>query len=340
MQEALATSAGKTRQVLVYVGTLSPSYPDTWWPKLVESGSAPGRHVTCISGPEDWPIEWEDVKRCNPLTRVNPLLRATLKREFLEAQGASDKRRTFRAYRLNILSSGDGRDVLLTVQDWQRVIARPVPPREGRPIIALDCGASCSWSGAAAVWPNGRLETQDVATTEAADSVAAGTYQSLCDRGTLHIDTGRRIVDPRTVVDGVLAQWDNPYVLICDRYKYREILDAVDGRVGVVERIPRWRESSEDITALRRMALDGTLAVSPGSVGICNLGLREAIIEHEGSGSMRLLKRRQARSKNDVPAAMILACGEALRMEPSLADIDGNESGEPDLQLEDVEASP
>ena len=50
---------------------------------------------------------------------------------------------------------------------------------------------------------------------------------------------------------------------------------------------------------------------------------------------MRLLKRRQARSKNDVPAAMILACGEALRMEPSLADIDGNESGEPDLQLED-----
>ena len=42
--------------------------------------------------------------------------------------------------------SGDESTVLLTVTDWERVTAREVPEREGRPIVGVDLGGGRAWS--------------------------------------------------------------------------------------------------------------------------------------------------------------------------------------------------
>ena len=54
----------------------------------------------------------------------------------------------FLSYRLN-RPSGDESEVLLTVGDWERVTAREVPEREGRPIVGVDLGGGRAWSAAA-----------------------------------------------------------------------------------------------------------------------------------------------------------------------------------------------
>ena len=63
----------------------------------------------------------------------------------------------FQSYRLN-LPSGDESTTLLTVNDWERVVARPVPDRSGGPVVGVDLGGGRPWSAAVAIWPNGRCE--------------------------------------------------------------------------------------------------------------------------------------------------------------------------------------
>ena len=43
------------------------------------------------------------------------------------------------------------------------MIARPVPERDGRPIVGIDLGAGRAWSAAVAIWRSGRVEALAVA---------------------------------------------------------------------------------------------------------------------------------------------------------------------------------
>ena len=45
--------------------------------------------------------------------------------------------------------------VLLTVEDWRRVLARPVPPGQGLRFVGVDAGANLSWSAATFAWADG-----------------------------------------------------------------------------------------------------------------------------------------------------------------------------------------
>ena len=56
----------------------------------------------------------------------------------------------FLSYRLN-RPSGDESEVLLTVGDWEKVTAREVPERQGRPIVGVDLGGGRAWSAAVAL---------------------------------------------------------------------------------------------------------------------------------------------------------------------------------------------
>ena len=67
----------------------------------------------------------------------------------------------FLSYRLNV-PTDDESAMLLTVDDWQRC-ARPVPFREGQPIVRVDLGGGGAWSAAMACWRNGRIEALAVA---------------------------------------------------------------------------------------------------------------------------------------------------------------------------------
>ena len=54
--EAVTGAIGKRRMTVVLIGTLSPAAlvgPASWWPDLVKSGSADGRHVALLQADEE-----------------------------------------------------------------------------------------------------------------------------------------------------------------------------------------------------------------------------------------------------------------------------------------------
>ena len=117
------------------------------------------------------------------------------------------------SYRLNI-PSGDESTMLLTVDDWERVTARPVPEREGRPIVGIDLGAGRAWSAAVALWRSGRVEAlavapglPDLAAQEKRDRVPPGTYRALAAGGALRVAAGLRVQPPAALYRAVTAAW-------------------------------------------------------------------------------------------------------------------------------------
>ena len=47
---------------------------------------------------------------------------------------------------------------MIPAHDWDRMLERPIPEREGAAVLAIDLGASRSWSAATLMWKNGRTE--------------------------------------------------------------------------------------------------------------------------------------------------------------------------------------
>ena len=56
-----------------------------------------------------------------------------------------------------------------------------------------------------------------------------------------------------------------PVKIICDRFRLKDLVDAVRGACPLEPRVPMWAQQSEDIRALRRIVRDGPLVVSPES---------------------------------------------------------------------------
>ena len=127
--------------------------------------------------------DFSEVLRVNPVAAINPYLKQTLEREHRAALKSERAARTFRQYRCNIPGDPVDSQPLVTTAEWQRVCARPVPEIcEGKPVVGVDLGGNRSWSAAAAIWPNGRIEAwalapgvPSLAEQERDDQVADGT---------------------------------------------------------------------------------------------------------------------------------------------------------------------
>ena len=203
MIDALRTSLGKkANQKILLIGTKSPAEPDTWWPRMLDDGDGDGVVVKTLAADPGQPWDkWSTVLACNPMIRCNPSLRKTIKRELLAARKNSHLRPTYEAYRLN-LHRQTNMTMLLEVEDFKRVEARPVPPREGNPIVGLDLGSNRSWSAIWCLWKNGRSEVfalcpgiPDLATRERQDAMPRGFYQKLSDDGVLILEREKRIAE-------------------------------------------------------------------------------------------------------------------------------------------------
>ena len=327
MFDALSTSGGKTETTLILIGTKAPAPEGNWWRRLVDTGTEPGTYVQVHHAPEvdedgDVPgwSSWKTIRRANPLIDFNPFLRPKLEDERRKARKDEDARRRFISYRLN-RPQQPARSVLFTVTQWRRVEARPVPVPVGRPIAGIDTGSSRSWSTAALLWPNGRLDgfaimpgLPDVQAQEARDAKSRGRYQSLMDDGRLEVDEGRRVVRVETLINRVMAF--RPRCIVTDSFRFREVLDAVKGRAPVIQRRMRqsWSEPTEQIQATRRLALDGALAVVPEARRLFRFSLAESSVEHDSSGNVRLVKLDEnSRTRDDLAAALVLACGQMAR---------------------------
>ena len=232
------------------------------------------------------------------------------------ARRDSRLRARFLSYRLNS-PARDESAVLLQVADWKRTLARTLPARDGSPVVGLDLGQGRAWSAACAIWPSGRCEAAAVApgipsiqAQEKRDGVQPNTYARLLEVGALRTAEGKRVPDVSSLMD-TIRLW-NPSVILCDRFRHSEVLDA-DPPALVVPRVSRWSSATEDINALRRIAADGPLAVGPGSRSLVGASLSVSTVKCDDSGNVRMTKSGQNTARDDVSAALILAAGEWQR---------------------------
>ena len=317
LADAIDTALGKpgSRMRVCYVGTVAPALAG-WWPELIKAGTSGRTFVEALQGdPERWD-QWPAIRKANPLTAISASFRAKLLEERDAARGDSRLRARFMSYRLN-KPTGDESTMLLTVADWEMVIARPVPPRDGRPLVGVDLGGGRAFSAGVALWRSGRCEAVAIApgipsivSQEKRDRVPSGQYQRLIDAGVLRVATGLRV--PRVSDLMTLVREWRPELIVCDRFRLSELRDAAPG-VRLLPRVSRWSESTEDIRALRRLALDGDLGVEPASRGLLTASLAAALVANDDSGNVRMIKRSNNISRDDVAAAFVLAAGALAR---------------------------
>ena len=213
--------------------------------------------------------------------------------------------------------------MLLTVDDWNSVCAREVAPRAGRPIIGIDLGAGRAWCAAVALWRSGRIEACAIAPgipsipdQEKRDRVPVGTYQSLVQSGSLRIAAGLRVQPVSMLIDLVRDRWGQAEVFIADRARINELRDSVTD-TPIEDRVTRWFDAAEDIRATRQQALDGPLSCEIASRGLLSASLSAALVKSDDQGSVRLVKRGSNNTaRDDVAAALVLACGLLARAPP------------------------
>ena len=211
--------------------------------------------------------------------------------------------------------------MLITIGDWERVISRAVPERQGQPIVGVDLGGGRAWSAAVAVWGNGRVEARavapgipDLGEQERRDRVPAGTYSKLYDMGQLEVAEGLRVQPVVAMWDMIRTAWGKPQVVVLDRFRLAEFADATGNKVRLEPRVSRWSESSFDIRALRQMALNGPMAVDEGSQALIATSLSQAMVKSDDAGNTRLVKKtNNNQSRDDVAQGLVLAAGALAR---------------------------
>ena len=260
-----------------------------------------------------------EIRRCNPLTAISADFRTKLLEERDAARRDSRLKARFLSYRLNV-PTGDESTMLLVVDDWERMAARPVPDREGRPIVGVDLGGGRAWSAAVACWRNGRVEALACAPgipgldeQERRDRVPKGTYKALVASGGLRVAEGLRVQPPSELWRAVRDVWGGPEVVICDRFRLGELQDCVNG-TPVVPCVSRWSEAAFDIWALRKLAADGPLTVAEPSRLLLAASLSVALVKNDDQGNVRLSKNGSNNTaRDDVAAALVLVAGAYAR---------------------------
>lgn len=325
LADSLFTAQGKvgSKLKLILAGTLAPvaTKAGHWWWELVMAGTNKSTHVQHFHGETEGRDSWAVIKRANPLVMVDSGFRRKLLEERDAARVDTRLKARFLSYRLNI-PSGDESTVLLSVPDYQKVTARAVPERVGRPIVGVDLGGGRAWSAAVALWSNGRVEAiavapgiPDLGEQERRDRVPQHTYQKLKDSGLLRVAEGLKVQPPAQVWAMVKEAWGKPQLLVCDRFRLAELEDATRReRARLEPRVSRWSEAAFDIRSLRQMALDGPLSVDVDSRALLGVSLSGSMVRNDDQGNTCLVKdgtNNQAR--DDVAAALVLAAGAMAR---------------------------
>ena len=317
---ALLGSLGKNSSARILAcGTIAPAAVGSWWQTFIEAGSGPGKHIQLIQGNEKTWRNWDAVLAANPVCAISKSMVRTLKREHDEALQNDRAASAFLRYRMNINAPEvTHAQPLITEAEWGRVVSRPVPPAEGKPTIGIDLGGNRSWSAAAALWPNGRVETwalapgqPDLAEQEREDQVPEGAYVALARSGGLGVAEGQHVPG----VEQLLARiWSwSPLCIISDPYRSAELAQAVGGRVRILERARGGAETTSNVMAIRSMLLDTASGVTPASRDLLGAAFQQTNLVIDGSGLTKVVKLDQRRSRDDACAALLLAAGEQAR---------------------------
>ena len=324
MWDALTGAQGKPNSPLkiIIIGTLAPGATGAghWWWDLVHDGTKGSTYVMAKQGSHDTWDTWSTIRKANPLTAISADFRDKLKEERDSARADVRLKARFLSYRLNLPTRSES-DVLLTVDDWERVLGREVPERKGKPVVGVDLGGGRAWSAATALWPSGRCEALAVApgvpsleAQEKRDRVPRGTYEKLYDMGALDVAEGLLVQPPAQLWEAIQERWGRPLVIVCDRFRLAELKDAIKAGARIEPRVGRWSEQSFDIRALRKMAKDGPLSVDAGSRLLIQTSLERAMVKNDDAGNVQQVKQGTNNTgRDDVSAALVMAAGGVAR---------------------------
>ena len=321
---SLSTALGKPDSdlKLFLIGHLAPkaTRPGHWYYDLVHRGTTGRTWVYFLQGRRNLWEKAAEIRRCSPLSWAFKKSRAKLLEQRDAARSDGQALAAFLSLRMN-LPAADESTVLLSVGDWERITARPVPEAIGRPVVGLDLGGGRAWSAAVACWPNGRVEAfacapgvPDLGKQERRDGVPPGTYQKLADAGVLHVADGL-LIPPARMVLGLASAW-MPRAYLLDRWRIDELRDAKP-KVPVIPRVPGWKHGGQDVRGLRRIARDGALAFATESQPLLKASLSVARVENDDQGNTRPAKSgTNNKARDDVAYALMLAAAAVARMKP------------------------
>ena len=317
MYGALTTSAGKPNSPLttLFFGTISPAQSG-WWPDMVANGTRGSIFVQALQGSREKWDRWPVIKAANPLMATFAESRKVLLEKRDAARSDTRLKALFLSDRLNV-PTADEASTLLTVDDWEGQAKRPVPAPDGQPMVAIDLGAGRAWSAAVAIWRSGRVEAlavapgiPDLAAQERRDHVPALTYTNLAADGRLSVAEGLFSQPPSALWELVLSHWGLPVKVVCDRFRLKELVDAVRGGCPLEPRVPMWAQQSEDIRALRRITRDGPLVVDKESRALVSASLSRSKVLNDKAGNTRMEKESSNNTgRDDVAFALVLAAG-------------------------------
>ena len=322
---ALTTARGKPNSPLkiLIVGTLAPLATGAghFFYDLIDKGSVGDTHVTALRGDLETWDSWATIKKANPLMSRYADSRKQLLKERDAARLDSRLRAEFLSFRLNV-PSRDESAMVLSPEDWEAIVSRDVPEREGRPVVGVDLANGRAWASAVAWYGNGRTEAlavcpgiPSVAEQETRDRVPQGQYQTLIDGGQLTVADGLRVQPPKLLWDAIRTTWGKPRVIVCDRFRLAELQDAVGRGARIEDRITRWSDASFDIRATRKFAKDGPLSVDPQSRALLAVSLSKAMVQNDDQGNCRIVKSgSHNQGRDDVAASLVLAAGATARM--------------------------
>lgn len=248
--------------------------------------------------------------------------------EWLEAQARRAIQRggsaltSFRLYNRNERVSGESRDMLLTVDEWQGCEVADLPLRSGQVVVGIDLGGSASMSAAAFYWPEtGRLEVlgtfpanPSLGDRGAADGVS-GRYLEMEKRGELGTLGDKIVPVAPWLVEVMRHVEDQPVAaLVADRYKAAELGEAMQ-RAGVsapvVWRGQGFRDGGEDCERFRRAAFDGLVKSAPSL--LLRSAFADAVTLRDPANNLKLAKAR-SKGRIDAASATVLAVAEGARM--------------------------
>ena len=321
---ALQTSLGKIEGArLIAIGT-KPIGVEHWFSSLLDSGADYSQsHVAPKDADPFDPATWA---MANPSLPFMPTLLKVISREADRAKMHPDTLPMFSAYRLNQGVSDTVEALLLTADQWES--AEGDAPRGLTYHLGLDIGTSSAQSAAAGFWPDGgRLECFAIFPAQPnfrergrLDGVG-DLYERLGARSELLV-MGEKTTNLVKMMREVLKRWGPPVSISLDRWRYKELCEALieldfpDVEIRV--RGQGFLDGAEDVRRFRRAVLEDK--VVPAVSLLMRNAMSEARVVVNVVGAAKLAKAteggRRLRARDDAAAAAILAVASGSRVQP------------------------
>ena len=322
MLAALETGLGKIpNSRMIALGT-QPEDVEHWFSGwLAGSADYCQVHAAAETDPVHHKKTW---RKANPSFDYLPSLAQAIARDSGKAKTDSRSLQAFKSLRLNLPVADTTAAELLTPAELALCETDSLPERDGQPIFGVDLGATAAMSCVAAYFETGRLEVLGAfpsipSLKERGEFDGVGdSYCRMFDRNEI-VTTEGRTVDVAELLETAIERFGYPAVVLGDRHRAGELLDAMDA-VGLdIAYIPRgqgFKDGSEDARAFKTAVLNGKVRLSPTL--LVRSALSGARVVSDPAGNIKLAKSgdgggRKSRHRDDAAAAMILAVAQGQR---------------------------